>query len=400
VHAVAPGANIVLVEATTDNYSDLFAADDYAATIANYVSNSWGSTEFAGQESYDSTFSTPTNAEFFFAAGDQGGVVNYPASAPNVVAVGGTSLKFLSGVLNTETTWPRGGGGCSKYETADPAQSSVSTAAGCNGARATPDLSLDADPNSGVAVYNGTGGTWSVIAGTSLSTALMTAAAAVYGSPIDPSTLYGATLPIRDITTGTNGFAASPGYDLATGLGSFSYTPGAPTITIVTASGGFVTIDWTAPTGISPTSYDIFTGSSAASGTLLASGVTGTSDVVKVPAGGHTGYYRVRGDVAAGDGVFSPVVSVTPTRLTASFTKSCSEDTCTFTSTSSDGNGAITSYKWTGGNGLSATTSSVTHTYSRVGQYSVQLKVTDNLGSSSTVQVILNCKGTSTITCA
>jgi subtilase family serine protease len=401
VHAVAPGAKIVLVETKTDSWSDLLAGDQYAATISDYVSNSWGDLEFSGEKSDDSTFDTLNNAEFFFAAGDQGGIVNYPASAPNVIAVGGTSLKFASGAFSSETAWPRGGGGCSAMETANSAQNAASAAVGCNGARPTPDVSMDADPNSGAAVYNSASGTWSVTAGTSLSTPLMAAASALYGLPINASTLYETShLPIRDITTGTSGrFPTRVGYDLATGWGSFSYIPGTPTITSAVASGGTVTLTWNPPSGAAVKNYDVFTGTGSSAGNLLASGVTTTTYVAKAPATGQTGYYKVRADNAHGDGLFSPVISATPTRLAASFTHDCSGATCTFTSTSTDGAGVITTYKWIGGNNLTGTTSSISHTYPRPGQYSVQFKVTDSLGATSNAQIVLNCSGATTLTC-
>src|SRR5271157_5937008 len=48
-HAMAPGANILLVEASSPSSSDLFAAVSYAASHANVVSMSWGSSEFSGE---------------------------------------------------------------------------------------------------------------------------------------------------------------------------------------------------------------------------------------------------------------------------------------------------------------------------------------------------------------
>src|SRR5215475_2962671 len=56
-HAIAPGAKILLVEASSNSFANLLAAEDYAKTHAQYVSNSWGGSEFAGENAYDGHFS-------------------------------------------------------------------------------------------------------------------------------------------------------------------------------------------------------------------------------------------------------------------------------------------------------------------------------------------------------
>ena len=55
-HAMAPGANIMLVETSSTSDTDLLAAVSYAAAHANVVSMSWGGSEFSGETSYDSDF--------------------------------------------------------------------------------------------------------------------------------------------------------------------------------------------------------------------------------------------------------------------------------------------------------------------------------------------------------
>ncbi len=68
----------------------------------------------------------------------------------------------------------------------------------------------------------------------------------------------------------------------------------------------------------------------------------------------------------------------------ASFTQSCSTLTCSFTSTSSDPDGSIASYRWTFGDGSAAvTTQNASHTYAAGGTYTVTLQVTDNQGATS-----------------
>ena len=227
-HALAPAANILLVEAT-DNYTpNLLVAEQYAADNAEYVSNSWGSPEFAGEKSDDSYFTRP-GVSYFAAAGDSGGAVEWPSSSPDVISVGGTRLTFnAGGNLVRETAWSDGGGGCSRYETANAYQSTGNM--NCAGRRATPDLALDADPGSGVSVYDSVPYQdhfgWFTIGGTSASTVMVAAEAAVTGADVNAKYVYAspANIPYRDITVGSNGYPALPGYDLATGLGAWSYT--------------------------------------------------------------------------------------------------------------------------------------------------------------------------------
>ena len=218
-HALAPAANILLVEADDNTTANLLVAEQYAAANAKYVSNSWGMDETSTETSLDSIFSE-AGVSYFAAAGDAGGVVEWPSASPDVVSVGGTSLTFTSGgTLAQESAWSDGGGGCSSYELASPYQSTGT--ANCAGMRATPDLSLDADPNSGVSVYDSTPyesqtGWWTV-GGTSASTPMVAAEAAVKGADVNAAYIYAtpANIPFRDITTGSNGH---PSFDRATTL--------------------------------------------------------------------------------------------------------------------------------------------------------------------------------------
>src|SRR5262249_19457138 len=104
--------------------------------------------------------------------------------------------------------------------------------------RTVPDVSFDADPNSGVPVYdvydNGSSGPWIQVGGTSLAAPMWAGVIAIadQGRILNGlATLDGAggTLPelyqlsnadFHDVTTGNSGYAASPGYDLVTGRGS------------------------------------------------------------------------------------------------------------------------------------------------------------------------------------
>jgi hypothetical protein len=186
-HAIAPAASILLVEANSAQTTDLMAAVDYARHAAGVsaISMSWGGSEFfsfSGDESssqlaYDPTFTTPAGHQgvtFVASAGDSGqsGGVQWPASSPNVVAVGGTSLLTdAAGNYLSEGPWRgfRNGtsGGFSQVEP-EPA---YQQAAQQSGARSTPDVGYNGDPATGFAVYDslpyqGVSG-WDVVGGTS-----------------------------------------------------------------------------------------------------------------------------------------------------------------------------------------------------------------------------------------
>jgi subtilase family serine protease len=226
-HAVAPGAKILLVEASSASFTNLLIAEDYAKTHgAQYVSNSWGAPEFSSETSYDAHFSQ-SGVTFFVSSGDNGTPAEYPSSSHNVVSVGGTTLA-IDGANITETGWSGSGGGCSLYESPPSGQSTGSV--NCAGKRGTPDISLDADPNTGVSVYDSTstGGQsgWFRVGGTSASSPMVAAASAVAAASglttiSGPGSVY-ATFPHYDVIAGNNGAAAGTGYDLVTGVGSWN----------------------------------------------------------------------------------------------------------------------------------------------------------------------------------
>jgi subtilisin-like proprotein convertase family protein len=239
-HVVAPEANILLVEANSASFTDLFAAVNYAKTVpgVSAVSMSWGGGEFSGETSYDSTFSTPaghTGITFLASTGDSGAPGGYPAYSSHVVAVGGTRLTLgANGTYGSESGWADGGGGISTTEAKPSYQSAITLST----RRMMPDVSMDADPNSGVAVYdsfgNGTAAPWTAVGGTSLSAPMWAGliALADQGRVLaGQGTLdgYTQTLPklyalpasdFHDVTTGNNGHAAGAGYDLVTGRGT------------------------------------------------------------------------------------------------------------------------------------------------------------------------------------
>jgi autotransporter-associated beta strand protein len=218
-HAMAPMANIILVEASSDYNSDLLTAVQTAAKQpgVDIISMSWSSDEFSGETTDDSTYFTtpaghiggaaalggaglPGGITFLAAAGDEGAYGSgsqsgdiepqYPAASPNVVAVGGTTLGVSGNSWSGETTWGNGassgtpggggggGGGVSSQESQPAYQSGVvnSTYSTGNGTYTTnqrtyPDVSADA--NTGVPIYDtwdfGASTPWYTVRGTSLA---------------------------------------------------------------------------------------------------------------------------------------------------------------------------------------------------------------------------------------
>lgn len=238
-HAIAPAAKILLVEAESSSFENLMAAEDYAKAHAQYVSNSWGGAEFRGESSYDASFQQP-GTSFFVAAGDSGTPAEYPSSSPDVISVGGTTLHFTgtpsAESFTGESGWSEGGGGCSVYETANPQQASFLQESAqaslyreresCGGMRATPDVALDASPESGVAVYDSTKyygqSGWFTVGGTSASTPMWAARSADAGALVNAEYVYGSSISFRDITAGDNGQACLEGFDLCSGRGSWT----------------------------------------------------------------------------------------------------------------------------------------------------------------------------------
>jgi hypothetical protein len=237
-HAIAPGANIVLVEARSDSLSDLLTAVDVARNLpsVSVISMSWGGSEFAGETSYDNVFTTPAGHQgitFVAAAGDQGAGAIWPAASPNVVSVGGTSLTASNGNYLSESAWSGSGGGQSLYESEPAFQAAVQS----SGVRTVPDVAYDADPSTGFAVYDSlpasrrSPGGWLVVGGTSAGapqwaalTAIVDQGRAAVGNASLAnlqSLLYQVPASdFHDIYTGSNGLSATAGYDLVTGRGS------------------------------------------------------------------------------------------------------------------------------------------------------------------------------------
>ena len=132
---MAPDAKLFLVEAQSDSLTDLFNADVVASNlVANAgggeVSNSWGSAEFAGETTLDTTFTTP-GVVYFASSGDQPGV-EYPAASPSVVATGGTTTSRdpATGNFSAEHPWDLSGSGLSAFESRPSYQDGIQSIVG------------------------------------------------------------------------------------------------------------------------------------------------------------------------------------------------------------------------------------------------------------------------------
>lgn len=233
--AMCPNCKILLVQASNSYLNSLAAATNTAAKLgAVVISNSYGGDE-AGTTSYENAWDHPGVA-VTVSTGDYGYGVQFPASSPHVVAVGGTHL-VRNGAGWAETAWTGAGSGCSGvYGILGSTQTSA-TDTGCPN-RALADVSAVADPNTGVAVYGPVSRTrsgWMVFGGTSVAAPLvggiyaLARSAGNYVVATYPTTkLYGASgTAFRDIISGNNGTCptnqwcnARAGWDGPTGRGT------------------------------------------------------------------------------------------------------------------------------------------------------------------------------------
>jgi hypothetical protein len=343
VSAACPLCNIVLVEATDDSGTGLYVAENTAASLAGYVSNSWGGTEASSDTSLDSEYFSHPGDVITASAGDSDYGVIYPATSPNVVSVGGTNLATSSTtrgwtekVWNTTTGSEGTGSGCSAYEPQPSWQTSLGLT-GCS-KRIDNDVAADADPATGPAVYdtsNGNGG-WNEVGGTSASSPFIAATYALAGNPgnTPADDIYTHTSNFYDVTSGNDGSCspaylctAETGYDGPTGIGTPNgiaglqtgttttntvtvTNPGSQTGTVGTAaslqisatdSASGQTLSYAAtglPTGLSISSSGLISGTPSASGSfsvkVTATDTTGASGsasftwTVSAATGGNT----------------------------------------------------------------------------------------------------------------
>ncbi|HEY3903319.1 MAG TPA: ricin-type beta-trefoil lectin domain protein [Streptosporangiaceae bacterium] len=244
VSAICPKCHILLVEAKSALTTDLGAAEKTAvAKGARYVSNSWSGPEFFGDDTTNPDFNHPGDV-IDFAAGDFATGPAYPTDLQYVTAVGGTSLKHAKNKRGwSESVWGANAAfaegtaaGCSVQEPKPSWQrADDSESTGCAD-RTENDVSADADPNTGVLIFDSYKSTPSGlfdIGGTSAATPIVTAVYALAGTPSHGS--YPAEYPylhtshLFDVTTGVSGKCETfrqyichgrKGYDGPTGLGT------------------------------------------------------------------------------------------------------------------------------------------------------------------------------------
>jgi hypothetical protein len=287
VSAICPKCKILLVEATNNSLTNLGTAVNRAVSMgAIAVSNSYGGSEGSWAGSYDTAYYKHPGVAITASTGDCGyncatsTGVGYPASSPNVIAVGGTSLRSDSSARGwTETVWSGAGSGCSLY-LAKPTWQHDS---GC-AKRTSADVSAVADPSTGVQVY--VNSNWWQYGGTSASSPIIAATFALAGGPrpgsYPASYLYADPGDLNDVTSGNNDTTSHTctiaylcngiaGYDGPTGLGTpkgvKAFTaptgptaPGKPTNLVATAANASAGLTWTAPSddgGSTITSYPV-----------------------------------------------------------------------------------------------------------------------------------------------
>jgi kumamolisin len=238
--ALAPAATIAVYFApnTDQGFLDAVTTAVHDSTHdVTVISISWGGPESSwtaqATRAMDEAFAEAValGIAVCVASGDGGasdGVsdgslhVDFPASSPNAIGCGGTSLTVTSG-SPAETAWVDTGGGFSTTFPTPSWQSQVIKSFNQSG-RGVPDVSADADPQTGYNVV--VDGSSFVVGGTSavapLWAALIACCQQASGRKLTDlvSRLYAANAGFRDITQGGNGgYNAGAGWDPCTGLG-------------------------------------------------------------------------------------------------------------------------------------------------------------------------------------
>ncbi|MFC5642937.1 protease pro-enzyme activation domain-containing protein, partial [Kitasatospora cinereorecta] len=256
VRGVAPKATQLIYEAPNSDQGEIdMAAKIVADNRASVISISWGSCEpdttASSMTAVNNSFkqAAAQGISIFSASGDDGSkdctrstsgasvtAVDFPASSPYNTSVGGTNLKVSGNAYSSESAWSTAGGGVSTQY----AKPSWQTGTGVSGTmRTVPDVSSNADPASGFAIYTqGTSSAgWQVYGGTSAAAPLWSGYAALFNQKakaaaqpvlgeanpklysLANSSSYGSVF--HDVTTGRNqDFSTKAGYDQVTGWGT------------------------------------------------------------------------------------------------------------------------------------------------------------------------------------
>ncbi|MFD8597032.1 protease pro-enzyme activation domain-containing protein [Kitasatospora sp. NPDC059646] len=256
VRGVAPKATQLVYEAPNSDQGEIdMAAKIVSDNRVSVISISWGSCEpdttAASMTAVNNSFkqAAAQGISIFSASGDDGSrdctrstsgstvkAVDFPASSPYNTGVGGTNLKVSGTTYSSESAWSTAGGGVST-QFAKPTWQTGTNVTGTM--RTVPDVSSNADPNSGFAIYTqGTSSAgWQVYGGTSAAAPLWSGYAALYNQKakasakpnlgeanpklyaVANSSSYGTSF--HDVTSGSNqDFATKTGYDQVTGWGT------------------------------------------------------------------------------------------------------------------------------------------------------------------------------------
>jgi kumamolisin len=245
--ALANGATIAVYFApnTDQGFLDAITTAVHDTTHApTVISISWGGPESTwtaqAQTAMDEACAEAValGIAVCVAAGDNGATdgvsdgslhVDFPASSPNAIGCGGTSLQVTNGTPD-ETVWndlsanegATGGGFSVTFPT--PSWQTAAVAPFKQTGRGVPDVSADADPETGYNVV--VDGSSFVLGGTSavapLWAALIACCQQASGQKLTDlvSRLYTAKTGFRDITQGGNGgYNATTGWDPCSGIG-------------------------------------------------------------------------------------------------------------------------------------------------------------------------------------
>ncbi|MGI4788028.1 MAG: protease pro-enzyme activation domain-containing protein [Janthinobacterium lividum] len=352
--ALAPDATSILVyEAPNGGPGEIDCYDKIASdNLAKEISSSWGlSEDQVGQatQTAENTIFEKMQAQgqtLYAAAGDTGAyddpheanpTVDDPASQPLVTGVGGTRLSTAGrgGVYQTESAWgipstPSGGGGGGGISDFWPLPTYQTDITSTNDVVSTtqrnvPDVSLDADPDTGYSFYFGG---WGVVGGTSCAAPLWAAFTALVNQQrilngqtaigfINPA-LYAIgtgtsyTTAYHDVLDGSTNllYASVPGYDNATGWGSFN---GANMIALL-APATVINVNPIASLTLTPTSV---VGGLTAQGTVTLTNPAPAGDATVALSSSNSSLVPVPATVIVTAGTSSATFVVTTTAVTA-----------------------------------------------------------------------------------
>ncbi|HSW76531.1 MAG TPA: PKD domain-containing protein [Candidatus Saccharimonadales bacterium] len=377
------------------------------------VSISWGASEsnygLSNLIAYNDLFKygTEHGVNFFVASGDYGAQddgsssisVDFPSSSPYCIGVGGTQLTASNNQRVTEVTWNLGtnsssGGGKSIYFDRPSFQQSLLSSLGTK--RLVPDISCDASPNSGYIVYQN--GANIVVGGTSCAAPLM---AGLFGRIIQNKNaninyinpiIYQHISAFFDVTQGNNNYYnATQSFDLCTGLGVprgtdvlalFINTTPPPPIGVPVAQ-----FTASPTTGTAPLTVSFTNTSTNATSYLWQFGDSQITSSLSNPSNPlHTynlsGQYTVT--LTAYNDITSDIMTksnyiVVTSGLKADFSYQLTSRTRRAVQFTNLSTGGATSYLWHFGDYKTSTLKNPSHNYSRLGIYTVTLKISNGI---------------------